>query len=68
MVPYEAVLAAFELDEIKMMNLSYGYAEKDMIFFAMIAAVVLLAIRSNKKMKAEYELKGKKAEKVAATK
>ncbi len=36
-VTYEAVLAAFDLDEIKMMNLSYGYAEKDMIFYAMIA-------------------------------
>lgn len=36
-VPYETVLEAFELDEIKMMQLSYGYAEKDMIFYAMIA-------------------------------
>ncbi len=36
-VTYEAVLAAFDLDEIKMMNLSYGYAEKDMIFYAMVA-------------------------------
>ena len=36
-VSYEAVLAAFELDEIKMMQLSYGYAEKDMIFYAMVA-------------------------------
>ena len=35
-VTYEAVLAAFDLDEIKMMNLSYGYAEKDMIFYAMV--------------------------------
>lgn len=35
-VSYEAVLAAFDLDEIKMMNLSYGYAEKDMIFYAMV--------------------------------
>lgn len=35
-VSYESVLAAFELDEIKMMQLSYGYAEKDMIFYAMI--------------------------------
>ncbi len=40
-VTYEAVLAAFELDEIKMMNLSYGYAEKDMIFYAMIADACL---------------------------
>ncbi len=36
-VSYEAVLAAFDLDEIKMMNLSYGYAEKDMIFYAIVA-------------------------------
>ncbi len=36
-VSYETVLEAFELDEIKMMQLSYGYAEKDMIFYAMIA-------------------------------
>ena len=36
-VSYESVLAAFDLDEIKMMQLSYGYAEKDMIFYAMIA-------------------------------
>ena len=35
-VSYEAVLAAFDLDEIKMMNLSYGYAEKDMIFYALV--------------------------------
>ena len=36
-VSYEAVLAAFDLDEIKMMQLCYGYAEKDMIFYAMVA-------------------------------
>ena len=36
-VSYEVVLEAFGLDEIKMMQLSYGYAEKDMIFYAMIA-------------------------------
>ena len=35
---------------------------------AMVAAVVLMAIRSNKKLKAEYELKGKKTEKVALNK
>ena len=35
-VSYETVLEAFGLDEIKMMQLSYGYAEKDMIFYAMI--------------------------------
>lgn len=35
-VTYEAVLEAFDLDEIKIMNLSYGYAEKDMIFYAIV--------------------------------
>lgn len=35
-VSYESVLAAFDLDEIKMMQLCYGYAEKDMIFYAMV--------------------------------
>ncbi|MBQ7380166.1 MAG: hypothetical protein IJW70_10880 [Clostridia bacterium] len=35
-VSYEEVLAAFELDEIKIMTLSYGYAEKDMIFYAIV--------------------------------
>ena len=35
---------------------------------AMVAAVVLMAIRSNKKLKAEYELKGKKSERVAVGK
>lgn len=35
-VSYEQVLAAFELDEIKIMTLSYGYAEKDMIFYAIV--------------------------------
>ncbi len=35
-VSYEEVLAAFELDEIKIMTLSYSYAEKDMIFYAIV--------------------------------
>ncbi len=35
-VSYEQVLAAFELDEIKIMTLSYSYAEKDMIFYAIV--------------------------------
>ena len=35
-VSYEEVLAAFELDEIKIMTLSYSYAEKDMIFYAVV--------------------------------
>ncbi|MBQ2256894.1 MAG: hypothetical protein II330_08515 [Clostridia bacterium] len=35
-VSYESVLAAFDLDEIKMMQLCYGYAEKDMIFYALV--------------------------------
>lgn len=36
-VSYESVLAAFELDEFEIMKLSYGYAEKDMIFYAIVA-------------------------------
>lgn len=36
-VSYDAVLEAFDLDEIKMMQLCYGYAEKDVIFYAIIA-------------------------------
>ena len=35
-VSYEEVLASFELDEIKIMTLSYSYAEKDMIFYAIV--------------------------------
>lgn len=36
-VSYEAVLAAFDLDELEMMELCYGYAEKDVIFYAIVA-------------------------------
>lgn len=36
-VSYEAVLEAFDLDELKMMQLCYGYAEKDVIFYAIVA-------------------------------
>lgn len=35
-VSYSEVLAAFDLDEIKIMQLAYGYAEDDMIFYALI--------------------------------
>ena len=35
-VSYEQVLAAFDLDEIKIMTQSYSYAEKDMIFYAIV--------------------------------
>lgn len=36
-VTYEAVLAAFDLDEAKIKELATGYAEKDLIFYAIIA-------------------------------
>lgn len=35
-VTYAEVLAAFDLDELKIVTLSYGYAEKDMIFYAIV--------------------------------
>lgn len=36
-VTYEAVLEAFELDEAKIRELAAGYAEKDLIFYAIVA-------------------------------
>jgi len=49
-------------------KLGAGFLPGLIAVVAMVAAVVLMAIRSNKKLKAEYELKGKKTEKVALNK
>ena len=49
-------------------KLGAGFFPGLIAVIAMVSAVVLMAIRSNRKLKAEYELKGKKGEKVALTK